>query len=297
MVRLALKMSEPDSPHFDPNQFDTLDRLLREAQETGKLVAQKGREVTKSGQFVQDMASATRDALRIYKPPQNLVFLNDSWRIVNQEAEALLSGIGQVRLGSFLNSGSTVAYGTSDAFPTDEIIPQLPPQDQAAALVTLSHLHEVTGRLADKHEVARIMTNLGLDKPVPGKKSPLELFITAHDAFEDPVCDSNPISTSLIPIREAAQLSVQELLHRRPRQEKTSAQWEKIVSIGGQLKKDSVPDALVQTWAYQWKTLLRKYLHPSKQQELSRADWQTRLQQSTLFLRGFLGGLDPSKFR
>jgi hypothetical protein len=161
----------------------------------------------------------------------------------------------------------------------------------------LENFNQVSERAANAEEVIHLMLSLGLDVAPPGRKSPLEQFKTAHSAFTAPVADSNPIVTSLIPMREAIRASIDMLLKRRPKQEKTRNEWTKIVSIGKQLKRTGLHDSIVNSWAFQWTTALKTYLSPAKEEDISRDDWRNHLVRSTLFLKGFLGGIDPLKLK
>ena len=123
----------------------------------------------------------------------------------------------------------------------------------------------------------------------------MSLFITAHQAFKAPVTSDNPIITSLIPIREAIEHSIERLLKKRLYQEEAKSWASKIRSIGKQLRYDSIPLETVESWAQQWTEMLDKQLSPAKDQDISRDEWRFRLQSATLFLKAVLSGIDPKK--
>ena len=125
----------------------------------------------------------------------------------------------------------------------------------------------------------------------------MELFITAHETFAKPVLNSNPISTSLLPMRESIRLTIDFLLKHRREQEKTKNEGEKISSIGHQLAHDSISDEQISTWATIWYSELDNSLSPSKEEDISRTEWQKRLVKSTHFLKSLLSGIDPTKLR
>jgi len=160
------------------------------------------------------------------------------------------------------------------------------------------HFIEVTSRPEKKLEVIHLMKEFHLDIPPAGSKSPLELFQTAHQAFESPVSKSNPISTSLVPMREAIEASLDELLRLRPIQQANGhGNRKKIAAICAQLMKVSVSDLVVQEWGDQWHDINDKDLSSSKRQNITREEWSRRLNRATLFLYSFLTGLDSSKLR
>lgn len=98
--------------------------------------------------------------------------------------------------------------------------------------------NKIVNRPEIKANVTKLMRIFHLDISHPGKKSPLENFQIAYHAFENPVADNSPAITSLIPMREAINSTINELLHSRPKQEMTGiSDKNKISSIGKQLKK------------------------------------------------------------
>jgi hypothetical protein len=178
-----------------------------------------------------------------------------------------------------------------------EYLQLVPAASHQELLSAITDLGRVLDRSADEGEVLQLMSGLGLDIPRPGHKSAAELFSEAHAAYTTPVTDADPIASSLIPMREAIRLAIVALLDMRPSTEKTRSEWDKIIPIGSQLKVESIPKERVKTWAVQWGTLLNYDLSPSKSHRLTREELRTRIVRSTLYLKGFLPGLDPSKLR
>jgi hypothetical protein len=159
---------------------------------------------------------------------------------------------------------------------------------------SIIRLQDVVHRAADEEEVISLMKELGFNRAPKGRKSPVSLFSTAHKAFQAPVSSDNPVSTSLIPMREAIRLIIDQLLKKRPKQEEAKNERAKILSIGTHLRRNSIPQEMAESWAQQWNELL-DYLSPAKEQDMSREEWRFKLKQASLFLKGFLGGLDPKK--
>jgi hypothetical protein len=98
-------------------------------------------------------------------------------------------------------------------------------------------------------------------------------------------------------MRECILSAIGRLLAQRPQQHKAKSTYEQIVSIGAQLGRGTVPPELFKTLASQCTELLDKDLSPAKQRALSRAEWERVLIMATLWLKNFLGSLDPSKLR
>jgi hypothetical protein len=160
------------------------------------------------------------------------------------------------------------------------------------------HYIEVTNRPALKDDVVNLILAFHLDTASGGKQSTYELFQIAHSAFEAPVTRGDPAITSLIPMREAVESAIDELVRLRPHQEPTGSSYpRKILSIGAQLKKDIVSDLVIQQWADQWHDISDRDLSVSKRHQMTREEWNRKLNRATQFLHSFLTGLDPTKLR
>lgn len=156
---------------------------------------------------------------------------------------------------------------------------------------------QFASRPALKDEVVQLFRDFGFDVPqAPGEKSPLEQFEIAHTSFLNPVTEDNPVSTSLLPLRECIDTVVASLIRMRPHQEPAQGHRNKIISIGIQLKKTSFPQTIVEELADQWHSL-HDDLSGSKKKNITRDDWLARLNRGTSFLHGLLNGLDPHKLR
>jgi hypothetical protein len=153
-----------------------------------------------------------------------------------------------------------------------------------------------TKRPALKSKVIILLQMFHLDKSPTGKKSSLELFQIAHQAYEAPISNNIPVITSLVPMREAVESALDALLKLRPIQEPTgSSHSRKIESIGAQLKKDNISDRIIQEWANQWHDISDRDLSASKRYQMTRDEWGRKLNRATEFFYSFLTGLDSSK--
>lgn len=271
-----------------------LQNKLEEAKEKGKTLSSIGREFTKEGQFVEDLTDALSESTPFFPENADWEGMIDGWDSWNERAE---KGIEQVKIAFPTTTGTTssAVFSSTGVVNMANII-SLPKNVRPEAEDAFSRVHQVVSRNSRKEDVISLLDNFGLNQAPKGKKSPLELFTTSYQAFENPVSDANPVSSSLIPMRDSIQETIDELLRRRPIQEETEGQYGKIISIGGQLKKDVITEKDVHTWAGQWKTL-KGELSSSKTEAFDRLEWERRLQRATLFLDSFLKGLDPSKMR
>jgi len=148
-----------------------------------------------------------------------------------------------------------------------------------------------------RDDVIELFKEFGFDVPqVPGDKSPQEQFTIAHESFQNPITVGNPVSTSLLPMRESIDTIIASLLRMRPTQEETKNERAKIISIGLQLKKENLPQNVVEELADEWHSL-KKDLSGFKKKDAERTDWLARLNRGTSFLYSLLIGLDSRKLK
>lgn len=281
--------------------IEELERIVNNVEQKGEEVSEHGREVTRTGQFMVDFARATKAVIPYLPPNTNLEYLIDDWRAYDWQAERLLVDLRNVWIDAMSSAETTAGSATlsvTGSFANAYQAHTLPKENSHEAQVAISNLYAVAGRMGEASRVEELIKDLGLDIARKGKKSPLHLFQTAHGAFEKPVIKGNPISTSLIPMRECMRLVIDELLKRRPVQEKTGNEQAKILSIGRQLKKDTVLMDTIDSLARQWhEEILDKDLSPAKEQDVLREEWSIRLQRATQFLFSLLSGLDTTKMK
>jgi hypothetical protein len=275
---------------------EDFDRLLQNIEQQGKVLALRGREITASGQFLVDITQALRTVSEPVRSNKFETLLPGLTRL-NHQADEAISNIKHVQPISINSTGGTILYDAYEAYRFTEntiaIEANMPSNDFTARFSLLDH---VVGKYADEDEVKILIKAFRLDTPPSGKKSVLHLFESALEAYKSPVTQNNPVITSLIPMREAIELAVAELLKKRPHQEPAKNDYEKILSIGKQLQKDDIDIETIQAWANQWKELKDK-LSAAKNQEMDRSEWGRILNLATIFLKSFFLGLEPEKIK
>lgn len=150
------------------------------------------------------------------------------------------------------------------------------------------------------NETIELLRKWGLDTKIirenlPDIQSPLELFVTAHQAYSAPVNNNNPISTSLIPIRTSIEQTITRLKNLRPNRP-NAAGANDLVLIGEQLRSDWLEMSIIENWVTQWNTIHRA-LSGSKDAVMGRDEWKFLLFDATRFLYSLLSGLDNQKAR
>lgn len=230
-------------------------------------------------------------------PPEQIENLITEWEETNRQVLIGLAKVDDLMPFSVNSTTGTTAVTTVNIITRDVYLPFITPDKREEADIALTNLYTVAFRFTDEAEILDLLRSFQFDSAFEGKKSPVELFETAYSAFHQPVTKDDPVSTSLIPIREGINIIIDTLIKRRPRQEPAKNEIQKIQSIGNQLKIESISMDTINNLAYQWKMILDKYLSPAKQEDISRKEWGFRLNQVNLFIRSFLEGLDKSKMR
>lgn len=276
----------------DENQFkDELQKLMHERNEKAKQNIKHAKDIQGQETQILDLSDAGQKILKFPSGPEvDLKMQIDNWRESNNQADKLSSGFITLELSAATTGGLT--FVMTQFLESD--YSSLSQTQQDAAKTVQNNLRLVINRPQHKGDVINLLHRFDLGKTITGKKSALQQFETAWAAFDHPVTTDTPTNTSLIPVREAIETAIAQLLMRRPEQEPTKNQEEKIISIGKQLAHDGMSETSIKNWASQWRNLQNK-LSGSKDNDLSREDWQKLLLEATLFLKELLLGLDVSK--
>jgi hypothetical protein len=273
-----------------PTQAE-LAEMLAKARKEAEEAIYRVEDIKGKLQEIIDEANVTSPVIPFIHP-QDTESLINIWSSVYDQVSRINTGIGNIYPSTDSASGTaTVSTTTITRVFTNNGLISDDPEFPSAWMPYV----EFTSRPSQKDDTTQLLKDFGLDTPhKPNEKSPLELFETAHTAFAKPVTQDNPVSTSLIPLRGCIDNAVQSLLLMRPYQEETGGWKKKIISIGKQLKKDSLPDNVIDELAEECHSLIND-LSGAKTGNISREDWLIWLNRGTSFLNSLLKGLDSSK--
>ena len=281
------------------NPKDELDKLMSEVGGKAQRIVGLASNTKASAQYTVDLVNASRSVIKYASPNDASIDWEaavDAWKRTNDKADLMLGQLTAMSISGYNSTSSGSAYAMTQFTAPQVIILNTPPLLRNDAHVAIQILNDVIDQSASKEKAIQLMREFGLMRVPTSEKSPIELFETAWAAYEQPVTQSSPISTSLIPMRECINQAIKELLRRRPNQEETKNQYVKIISIGKQIARDGIVDADVQAWASHWEALLDE-LSGSKHGDYSRDQWRNLLRRATLFLIEFLQGLDSAKLK
>lgn len=276
-----------------PIQVELADTIAK-ARDEAIGASSRAKVIAEDMQSVIDEADVTIPLVSYIKP-QNAEELLDIWFSIGQQASRIHMGLESFQgyTGGTVSSTSTSTVVISRNYLHNGLF-----VDAGGFETAWLQYTEFAKRPSLKSEVAELLREYGFDKPqFPGEKSPLEQFEIAHKAFDGPITATNPISTSLIPIRECIKSVIDGLVSMRPFQEEAKSQKNKILSIGKQLGRDSLPKEVIEVLAEEWDDLNKGDLSLSKRREIPRVEWLNQLIRGTSFLRSLLKGLDSNKFK
>jgi hypothetical protein len=284
------KKNKTPIPLIHPTQVELATMVAKARKEAEEAVRRV--EIVKGNlQSIIDEANLTKPIIPFIRP-QDAEGLINIWSLVGSQVSKINMSLDEISPSSD-SAGSTATVSStiiSGAYTNNRLF--IDSQDFQSVWIPYV---EFVSRPSQKDDVIQLLKEFSLDTPhKSGGKSSLELFETAHEAFAKPVTQNNPVSTSLIPLRECIGNAVQSLILMRPHQEETGGWKKKILSIGKQLKKDSLPDEVIDELAEECHSLIDD-LSGFKTRDIEREDWLIWLNRGTSFLNSLLKGLDSGK--
>ncbi|MFC1985925.1 hypothetical protein ACFLWC_02895 [Chloroflexota bacterium] len=281
----------------ESNPEKDLLHLINEVGQKGREIVEKSNWAAKLGQEYIDLSDESNN-LFSHGLPNNID--------IDRQLGAWGYAYGQeIRILESFNNippalASTATTNTADAmldYSNPEKITEYYPLDKHEDVrIASAHLNLVINKQVDKQKVILLLQEHNLVTAAPGIKSPLELFETSWSAFEKPVNQGIPASTSLIPMRECINTVIDRLIKHRPCQERARGERNKIHSILNQLRRADVTEYAISSLSERW-SQLNNELSDSKQRNYDRPRWTDYQQRATLFLLELLQSIDRSKYR
>lgn len=273
-----------------PTQVE-LAEMLAKAKKEAEEAVYRVENIKRRLQEIIDEANVTNPVIPFIQP-QDTEGLINIWSSVYNQVSRINTNLGNIYPSTDSASGTaTISTATiTRAYTNDRLITDNP--DFPSVWKPYS---EFVSRPSQKEGAIQLLKEFGLDIPnQENEKSSLELFETAHEAFVKPITRDNPVSTSLIPLRECIGSVVKGLISMRPTQEDAGSWKKKIISIGKQLKKDILPDDVIDELAEECHDLIDD-LSNFKTGDIEREDWLIWLNRGTSFLNSLLKSLDSNK--
>ena len=284
-------MSEERKPE------EELAKIMHVTSEKSQRIINFSNDIRRLAQQLTDLSNVGENILKYPIPSGiNLRTTINVWHRVNDQVDEVLHKFNTISVDALSSVASGVNFTMTQFITSHGLYSSLSPQQQSAAITAQKNLGQVIDQSIRKDDITRLMQRFGLNTSPVGKKSAIEQFETAWAAYEAPVTQFSPVNTSLIPMRESIETTIQELIRHRPIQEPAKNQRGKIISIGKQLARHDILSSDIESWALQWDKLANE-LSGSKQAHISRDEWRDLLRRAALFLQEILQGLDPTKLK
>jgi hypothetical protein len=160
---------------------------------------------------------------------------------------------------------------------------------------TFGHLMETVSKQDLSDKAIQSMKRLGLDRRAGDHRSAVELLQEAKAAVERPPVEDGGNSV-LMPLRESLDITISELLKKRPGQGKMKGWKDKIMAIGTDCGRSALPTTYFDKCGDDASTLWGE-LSGAKQSILDRTQVIALFHRGVLTLNTLLEGIDKGKLR
>jgi hypothetical protein len=272
-------------------------QILSKAKYAAKKLASKGREFVKQGQFAADLAACNEEFIHHF--PDDSFLSPAQW----DDQIAAWNGLGQYadvvilqldNMSQFIIPAVTGTSLASSTVISSGYIPRLPISSQDAARKTYEGYEQLLERSNLVSEIEIEIHRLGLASSAPESKSILSLILQSKHALEVPSMGEVSPPAVLIPLREAINRALADLLRKRPRQEKARAIQDKVRSICGQVCKPFVDGRQIAQLEQEAHDLNHE-LSEAKQRSMMRERVRELMNRGFVFLLSLLRTLDENK--
>ena len=278
---------------------DRLMSMISAAQEEASQLRSKLGETVEWAQYIEDLAEVMKEWLQIIPTDENLA--SKHWTLASWAWERTRKDISELDNSFDVPSGIALSGSLSTTTASGLMFePSFMNNIAADKQQTVDGIYSKYNALAESrdwsNETEQELTRLQFQQSSGKDRNPIELFHEAQAALAKPSTRETSPSAVLIPIREAIQSCLADLLRRRPRQEKTPNIESKILSIMSHMKRDNVSQQDGENFAAQAKSIIND-LSGSKNDRMSREQVRALLISAISFLKAFLGSLDADKMR
>jgi len=135
---------------------------------------------------------------------------------LNRKLDQVILKFAKPDMDSLYTSTGATYFSIVDELNPNNVLPLNDKSSHRNLRQKYDKIKEITQKETTEKEIIEIMHYLKIDTNMKGIKSPIEQFRIAQSAFKNPVQDNNPISASLIPMRESIKCTIDYLLKHRP---------------------------------------------------------------------------------
>lgn len=275
---------------------DELISVIRLAQAESCRILKESQKGVENAQYAKEMANAAECFVEAI--PEDKYLVPEEWNkhIKNWGDYASDLSNFSYKAPMLLCSSDSTATTFINLVFHDEIIQKFPNPAREQALQGAQHFKAVIENRQLQDEVVWEMKRLGLDQTIPDNRPATDLLGEAYFSLKRPSSDEPAPIAVLISIREAIDRTLADLLRKRPTQEKTKRNSDKIESILKQCGKDGLQSFVIAQLA-NGVVYLHQNLSIGKGRNYKHNEISNLLTQSALFLKSFLECIDANKLR
>lgn len=286
-------MSSEEDEH---RRLEELLMVTKTTKEVSNKLMKKGHNLVEAGQSARELATAIENLAKIspdgfFKQPL-FASLAGGLKEFNTVAETEFGTVAHDKRLILLAQAnvSSVAISTSAA-ALDYPSLRGPADAQPPEFKAFSDLLH---RAADTSVVKQQTEYFGLDARRGEIRSPLQLLEAAEGALKRPFSDEGYAIAVLVPLREAIQQAVDELLKKRPSLGRTGGLAKKISAIGQHFGNAAISSDHIERIATSAHTLINR-LSGAKDHEMGREQIADLFDQGISLLQSIFAMIDPRK--
>lgn len=279
-------------------QKEELIRLLGDVDQEAEKLEALGHDIVQFARFTRDVARPLVDLVTQLPeselPPSEWRRQVCGWQSWHESARQVQGS--HTNVNSFVALSSAVANTTVSGVMTvfsdaPYASPSPPPIE-----VPKTKLFQTLDRFPLVDRAVASMRRLCLDTRSGGSRAPLDLLNEARGALERPAVGDGGTTSVLIPLRESIDATITELVRRRPSQGPVKGWNGKIVSVGSQCGRPSLPSGHFSALGTDAETLMNQ-LSGAKQAGMSRDQVSEYFNRGLLFLNALMDSIDETLLR
>lgn len=280
------------------NKKDYLLTLLSGVQDVADDLVSKGREAVKEGQFAGDTARSVASFVEALPddsslPAQLWDEQSARWNTVRERAQSTLNAMTNINSLTFATEGTTIS--TSGMMSAADLT-AMSSNARASAKTARVRFHGLVGKSELVSKIARELARLKIAAPRAEAESPADLVSKADQAFQAPSSSDQAASAVLLPLREAINSAIAEMVRRRPTQGPARGDYGKVESILTQCGVPSVNPVDIDRLAKDAEDI-KGILSASKQSKLERDALHGDFLRGLVFFHSLLRAVDETKLR
>lgn len=277
--------------------------ILNDVEHKAEDIESNGREIVQQGRFIRDLVRLIKEFIQAipddsYLSPEKWENPRAVWQNLQKQVSITKIKLEEIKPFVFAtDSTSASATVSASSIISIKSISSLPRDVQCPAY----KIHDKFEQFLEQSNLIEKITNeikrLGLSISSTVSESPLSLLKQSEQAFKVPSVNEVAPSAVLIPLREAINRILADMLPRRPNQEETGkSTGKKIRSICTQCSSSTIDSIQIENLTKEADNL-NNLFSSSKQAMLTREEVRELMNRGLVLILDFLRMIDEHKMR